>query len=99
MEKRKNFFSLNFSFIEDQNGRFRIISETFQLESHEYVCPSGGLWAGVSDGEEGGGAGGADGLVEDDVRDTELLELLSGEWSDRSHIDVIYSTFCVRVHS
>lgn len=41
---------------------------------------SGGLWAGVADGEEGGGARGADGLVEDDVRDTELLERLSGWW-------------------
>lgn len=39
---------------------------------------SGGLRAGVADGEEGGGAGGANGLVEDDVRDTELLERLSG---------------------
>lgn len=40
----------------------------------------GGLWAGVADGEEGGGAGGADGLVEDDVRDTKLLKRLSGWW-------------------
>lgn len=39
---------------------------------------SGGLRAGVDDGEEGGGAGGADGLVEDDVRDAELLERLWG---------------------
>lgn len=38
----------------------------------------GGLSAGVADGQEGGGAGGADGLVEDDVRDTELLKRLPG---------------------
>ncbi len=60
---------------------------------------SGGLWAGVSDGEEGGGAGGADGLVEDDVRNAELLKCLSGWWSDHPHIDVIYSTFCVPVYT
>lgn len=68
--------------------------------SRPRLCVSGGLWAGVSDGEEGGGAGGADGLVEDDVRDTELLKRLSGWWwSECPHIDVIYSTFCVPVHS
>lgn len=43
------------------------------------VGASGGLWAGVSDGEEGGGTGGADGLVEDDVRDSELLKRLSDD--------------------
>lgn len=60
-------------------------------------APTGRLRAGVIDGEEGGGAGGADGLVEDDVRDTKLLERLS-QRSDHSHIDV-ENSFCVPVHS
>lgn len=53
------------------------------------LCVSGGFWAGVPDGEEGGGAGGADGLVEDDVRDTELLTILSRWRSEHPQFDVI----------
>ena len=36
--------------------------------------------------------------MEDDVRDTELLKRSSASRLDRSHVGVIYSTFCVPVH-
>lgn len=50
----------------------------FFLLVHPSIPPSGGFRAGVPCGEEGGGERGADGLVEDDVRDTELLTVLIG---------------------
>lgn len=58
------------------------------------VCLSGGLRAGVHDGEEGGGTWGADGLVEDDVTDTELLSVTDPGAS--AHRCTILSIPCAR---